>query len=136
MSKAKVFQAEQFTATQWDSAEQKAKFANQFVDFCLSGFAPRKFPKWFYNRLSMCFMHIAHYNLWGFYNTFFTTYEGIGNFIHATVDGPYHGDPKWTYSDVECALGDWMNGPGIVTKMFAAARKNEAERDAFGDSHE
>ena len=131
-----IFKAEQFTATKWEDAAQKAKFANQFVAFVLSGFSPTKFPQWFYVRLSMCFMHIAHYNRWGFYNTFFTTYDGMGEFIKQTGDFPCYGDPAYTYSDVERALQEWINTAGIVTRAFQAARQNEDARYKFAGSHE
>ena len=43
-----AFSASQFVATKWDTAEDKARFANQFLNFVESGFAESKFPKWFY----------------------------------------------------------------------------------------
>lgn len=64
-----MFTANQFTATKWESAEQKAKFANHFVRFVKSGFKPTLFYSWFYKRLSMTFGHIAHFNRQGFWHT-------------------------------------------------------------------
>jgi len=98
------FTPTEFVPTQWDTAEAKAKFANQFVRFVGSDFEPKKFPKWFYQRLSMTFGHIAHFNQMGFYETFFTSNEGKIRFLLDTLQGGGYGDPAFTYSDVEKAL--------------------------------
>ena len=108
--KSNYFHSVQFTATQWESAEQKAKFANQFIDFILSGYKATKFPKWFYNRLSMCFGFIAHYNRGGFYDTYFTNDSNVHNFLNSIIDFNCCGDPEFTYSDVEKELRLWVIG--------------------------
>ncbi|MHA2046150.1 MAG: hypothetical protein ACW99G_15265 [Candidatus Thorarchaeota archaeon] len=106
----KQFNAEQFTPTQFDTAEQKAKFANHFVKFVESGFKREKFPKWFYTRLSMTFGHIAHYNLDGFYAQWFTTTERQMEFLNHTLNHPCYGQPEYTYSDVEKEIIEWLKG--------------------------
>lgn len=103
-----LFRPEQFTATQWDSAADKAKFANQFVRFVESDFKSTLFPKWFYNRLSNTFGHIAHYNQAGFFDTFFVSLAGKIRFLEATLQGGGYGDPTFTYSDVERVLKTWV----------------------------
>jgi hypothetical protein len=55
------FVASQFVSTQWNTAEQKAKFGNTYLHFVDSGFERSLFTKQFYSRLSNCFFHIAHY---------------------------------------------------------------------------
>lgn len=98
------FEPGQFTATQWDSQADKAKFANHFVRFVRSGFKQTLFPKWFYTRLSNTFGHIAHYDIGGFYATFFQDTEGKLSFLRQCAAFPCYGDPEYTYSDVEKAL--------------------------------
>ena len=104
MPKKQPFTAEQFTPTQWDTAADKAKFANHFVRFVASGYKETLFYDWFYKQLSMTFGHIAHYNRAGFYGHFFTTAEDRQYFMYATRQGGGYGDPAFTYSDVEKAI--------------------------------
>ena len=111
----KIFNAEQFISTKWDSAEQKAKFANQFVKFVDNGFKESDFPEWFYKRLSMCFSHIAHYNRQGFFDTFFTSISYKIDFIRQTLDCDCYGDSTFTYSDVERVLKQWMEEKHILS---------------------
>ncbi len=102
------FQPAQFTPTQWDTAKDKAWFANQFVRFVQSDFAVEHFTDRFYRRLSNTFAHIAHCNWVGFWDTFFTTTADKVMFLEQTLAHPCYGDPAWTYSDVERALQDWL----------------------------
>ncbi len=50
-----------FTATKFSTAVDKAEFGNTLLRFIESEWASALFTKSFYNRLSMCFSHIAHY---------------------------------------------------------------------------
>lgn len=131
-----MFKAEQFTATKWETAEQKAKWANQFVKFCTSGFNPHWFTHAFYNRLRMTFGHIAHYNKMGFYNTFFVDDAGITDFLDITLQYPCYGDASWTYSDVEKILQEWLKQRGQINAIVKASRATQNKRIAFGGSHE
>lgn len=99
-----TFKAEYFKATEFDSAEQKAKFANYFVRFVESGFKSTIFAKWFYTRLSSTFGHIAHYSRDGFYSHYFTTTADKHAFLRDCLQGGGYGDPRFTYSDVEIEL--------------------------------
>ena len=65
------FGSQQFTATQWSTADDKAQFGNQLLRFTDEGFPQSLFTKTLYNRLSQCFQHIAHHDLHGFYGTWF-----------------------------------------------------------------
>jgi hypothetical protein len=123
------FTAEQFTPTEWNSAEDKAKFANHFVRFVESGYKPSLFEKWFYTRLSNTFGHIAHYDRGGFYATFFETLRDQLRFLEITAgnyglysdrSGGICGDPQFTYSDVERALRNWARENQLVEKAKAA----------------
>lgn len=106
----RVFTADQFTPTEWSTAEDKAKFANQFVAFVESDFNRSKFPKWFYTRLASTFGHIAHYNQDGFYATWFENTESKMEFLEKTMAYPCYGSSSHTYSDVEIALQNWLAG--------------------------
>ncbi len=55
------FQADEFTATKWDNSEVKSKFANDLCRFMAADFKESLFTKALYQRLSMCWGHIAHY---------------------------------------------------------------------------
>jgi hypothetical protein len=50
-----------FKATKFSTAADKAEFGNTLLRFIESEWASALFTKSFYNRLSMCFSHIAHY---------------------------------------------------------------------------
>jgi len=98
---AMTFDPTQFTPTQWDTAKDKAAFANRFVRFVESDFAAKPFTEKFYRRLSNTFGHIAHYNRGGFWSEFFTTTADKVRFLEQTLQHPCYGDPAWTYNDVE-----------------------------------
>jgi hypothetical protein len=125
-----VFTADQFTPTKFDTAEQKAKFANHFVHFVESDFREMLFELWFYRKLSNCFQHIAHYNRDGFYETWFSTTEKRLDFLANAERGPAYGDPAWTYSDVERVLSKWVRDTNICNKYanLAYDQKQTLER--------
>lgn len=100
-----------FTPTQWSTNADKQKFARHFIRFVMGGFKWTVFPKWFYTRLSNCRGHIAHYSQAGFYNTWFSDrQQRIDFFVYWTdMDRhPIYGDPRFTYSDVERFLVQWI----------------------------
>lgn len=110
------FSSTQFTATQFDSAEVKAAFGNHFLRFVRSGFERSLFTKAFYNRLSMCFSHIAHSDLCTFYETWFADDEARLRFLLHTLRFPCYGDPKFTYSDVEREIQRAIHRTTLVTE--------------------
>lgn len=117
----KPFDAGQFTATEWDGAEQKAKFANHFARFVESDFNANLFHDWFYKRLSNCFFaHRAHFNRRGFYETWFADLPRRRDFLINALRHPCYGDPKFTYSDVERVLKAWIAESGLIEKYVAA----------------
>jgi hypothetical protein len=93
-----------FRATQWSDAAEKAKFANHFLRFTGKDFARGKFTRKFYHRLQLTFGHIAHYNLEGFFATWFTSTERKVEFLRHTLHWPCYGDPAFTFSDVKRAI--------------------------------
>jgi hypothetical protein len=120
------FDPKEFTSTKWHTAEDKAKFAMQFVRFVDGGFQEKQFTDGFYKRLSNMFGHIAHFNRGGFYGTFFTSLQARLEFLEQCANWSPCGDPAWTWSDVERALQGWMR----ETDAVGAARKR------FGESAE
>lgn len=120
-----------FTPTKWDTAEQKEKFVSQFKRFVESDFAQSKFPKWFYQRLSNCFGHIAHYNQGGFYATFFESTQDKVQFLEQSLNSPCYGDPAFTYSDAERVIQDWLReGNWLEKYQDLGQREREASERA------
>lgn len=129
--KTERFSASQFTPTEFSTAENKAKFANHFMGFVESGFAESKFPKWFYAKLSTTFGHIAHYDRGGFFAKFFTTTAGRVRFLSISLEHPCHGDPKFTYSDVERAIAEAVRvGKHMEKHEMRLAQETEAAERA------
>ena len=106
--KSKLFTASQFVPTIFSTGEDKAKFANQFVDFVKSNFSHTKFPKWFYQKLSNCFGMIAIYNEHSFFAYYFVDNNGKRNFINECLNWGCFGQPEFTYCDVERVLIQWL----------------------------
>jgi hypothetical protein len=111
-----------FTATEWEGAKEKARFADHFVRFVEGGFKPTLFPDWFYRRLSNTFGHIAHYDRVGFYATWFEGLPKRAAFLRHALRHHCCGDPAFTYSDVERALQSWIRESGWLEKIEAADR--------------
>ena len=93
-----------FTATKFSTAADKAEFGNTLLRFIESEWASALFTKRFYNRLSMCFSHIAHYNRTQFYEEWFLSLAAQVQFLKHTLRFPCYGDPEYTFSDVERAI--------------------------------
>ena len=93
-----------FTATKFSTAADKAEFGNTLLRFIESEWASALFTKSFYNRLSMCFGHIAHYNRTQFYEEWFSSLAAQVRFLKHTLRFPCYGDPEYTFSDVERAI--------------------------------
>jgi hypothetical protein len=93
-----------FTATKFSTAADKAEFGNTLLRFIESEWAPALFTKSFYNRLSMCFGHIANYNRTQFYEEWFSSLAAQVRFLKHTLRFPCYGDPEYTFSDVVRAI--------------------------------
>jgi hypothetical protein len=98
------FLPSEFVPTKFSTAQDKADFGNTFLHFIESEWARTAFSKSFYNRLSMCFSHKAHYDAAGFYATWFTTDADRLRFLRHTLAWPCWGDPEFTFCDVERAI--------------------------------
>ena len=127
MKSPTVFTASQFTPTQWESAEQKAKFANQFVRLIERGFQQSDFPHWFYSRLANTFGHIAHYDTHGFWAEWFSSTRRQVEFLEHTAQGGGYGDAAWTYCDVERAIKTWLEENPQFKAALVERRDNAVE---------
>lgn len=97
-----------YTATQFSSSADKEKFEKQFKKLVTKGFQRSDFPKWFYTRLSMTFSHIAHYDIHGFWETWFSTADKQAAFLRHTASVMIYGDASCTFSDVEKTIQQWV----------------------------
>ena len=122
-----VFMAADFTATKWDTSDDKAGFANGFCRFIAADFKVSLFTDKMYGRLSNSFGHIAHYNKSCFVAEFFTDLKGKLNFIEQTMMWRSVGDPAWTYSDVEHAIHTRLRKCDL---LIAYRARREAEIEA------
>jgi hypothetical protein len=98
------FLASDFTATKFSTAADKAEFGNHLLRFIELEWAVALFTKSLYNRLSMCFGHIAHYNRAQFYEEWFSSLAAQVQFLKHILRFPCYGDPEYTFSDVEKAI--------------------------------
>jgi hypothetical protein len=98
------FHPSEFVPTKFSTAQDKADFGNTFLHFIESEWARAAFSKSFYNRLSMCFSHIAHGDRTGFYVTWFTSDTDRLEFLRHSLQWPCWGDPEYTFCDVERAI--------------------------------
>jgi hypothetical protein len=93
-----------FIDTKFSTAADKAEFGNTLLRFIESEWEPALFTKQFYNRLSMCYGHIAHNNRTQFYEEWFSSLSAQVRFLKHTLRFPCYGDPEFTFSDVERAI--------------------------------
>jgi len=114
------FRDSEFTPTEWSSAADKAWFGNHLLRFIAEDFPPTLFTKRFYNRLSLTFGHIAHYNMHGFWGVFFEDLPGKIHFLEQTAAWPCHGDPEFTFSDVERAVARRIAPTGLIERYRTA----------------
>lgn len=121
-----------FTATKFASAEEKAKIANKLTRFILGGFKQGSFSQAMYDRLSNMFGHIAHYNLHGFYETWFSGLQERCRWAEYLLRGGAYGcvgSPAHTWSDVEKALMVWMRDNHIAEQLEAIYRTEVEARE-------
>ena len=124
-----AFVAADFVPTQWDTSEQKAKFANALMRFVADDFPRSKFHEGFYRRLSNTFGHIACCNCDGFYHRFFLTAEDKLAFLDQCVTWPCYGDPTFTYSDVERAVATRLHKSQMVVILSSQTAVERRRRE-------
>ena len=113
------FRSEEFTPTKWATADEKARIANKLTRFVLGGFPQASFTRVMYQRLSTMFGHIAHYDIHGFYGTWFADIRGCRDWAEHTTSSWLSGigDPAFTWSDVEKALIQWAKDNRIAEQL-------------------
>jgi hypothetical protein len=104
----KLFHARHFQPTEWDTAEEKAEFANQFVRFVESGFSRQFFTGKFYQRMVCMFGFHAFPNSQNFWEYYFGAEAGRMRFIESCLERRHEGDPARTYADVHSFLQLWL----------------------------
>ncbi len=126
------FTAKDFTATNFATAEDKAKWATKFTKFILGGFQRNSCKKEIYKQLQHMFGHCAEYDLDGFYHTWF---EDIYKCLHwvETVTTTWLagiGQPQFTWSDVEIKLVKWIRDNNIHDQVagYLQAETDQKER--------
>ena len=119
----------EFTATQWSSQEDKAAFANDLLQFIDSGFKQTLFTKKLYNRLSMTFGHIAHSCQGGFYEEWFTCDTDRLRFLEHLLRWPCHGQPDFTFCDVERALQQEVRRRNLVDRYRLLVQQAVREKE-------
>jgi len=115
----KPFCAEQFTATQWDSARDKATWANAMAAWVARGFPVNGWRRGLYDPLHVhLYGHIAHYNQQGFYAEWFGDVHCQLRWLQFAASGGAFvggvGDPAFTWSDVELAWSTWVRESGLI----------------------
>ena len=128
-----AFEPDQFVATKWSAAEDKAKFANSLMKFIANEFPPPAFSKALYQRLSNTFGHIAHYNRDQFYSVFFERDADKVLFLDQTLRWPCYGDPTYTFCDVERAVQRRLSSANVIEvfRMREADSTRKRELDAL-----
>jgi hypothetical protein len=123
------FTASEFLPTKWSTADEKAAFGNNFLHFMLTGFLAGRFTEKLYTRLSMCYGHVAHFDRAGFSETWFDSPESIASFVNHLMQWPCHGDPGFTFSDVERAIQREAARLKLVAKVNEAAETSIRQRE-------
>lgn len=118
----------EFWGTRYDSAHDKVLWFKQFQAFVKSGFARNKFTRRLYDGLyGHMFGHIAHYDIHGFWDYWFSSPEAKAEWVEYAVGGGAYGfhdyERKDMWGDVERAVSLWLTESG-----FAASTRENAER--------
>ncbi len=133
-----AFEPNQFVATKWSTAEDKAKFANARMKFIAHEFPRQSFSKALYQRLSNTFGHIANYNIDGYYSVFFERDADKVVFLDQTLRWPCYGDPTYTFCDVERAVQRRLRAANVIDvfRMREADATRKRELDARSPASE
>jgi hypothetical protein len=100
------------------SVEDKEKLFKNLIDFVESDFDQSKFTKFLYTNLSSMYGHIAHYDLMGFYQVWFSDDDSRLRWLEFVYDTKVYGSPAYTRSDVEIAFQDWLKGNTDIIKTY------------------
>lgn len=114
MAKTAVFTPEQFTNSEHYDAKRKADWSNRLIHFFKNGFKPGLFTQSVYDLLHLHFGHIAHGNIQGFYETWFSNPHRQVAFIKHMLD---HQPRSPSFADVEQAIQRWLTENNILDKV-------------------
>jgi hypothetical protein len=128
------FATDRFAPTPHSTAEEKARFCNNFVRFVLCGFDRKAFTTRFYQRLSLIFGHIAHFNAGGFWETWFSTPARQRQFVQRVHEWVAVGDPHFCWSDVERELKSWVLTNAEAVDTVLAENEKKAEESAKAET--
>jgi hypothetical protein len=132
----------EFTDSEFMTADEKTKVLRQWRAFVKSGFEQKKFTKAIYKHLNQHCSFIAHYDLGGFYATYFG--QSVGNmtvkFINQFDRAAYppgisveYGSDYWLtdkrYADINGAMVD------VMTEYATDLRRQaiDAYKDTLSD---
>lgn len=127
--KVAPFRAEQFTATKWDTAEEKARWANTLAAWIVGGFPDSGWGPKLYDQLCNLFSHIAHFNRHEFHATWFSTPESRAEWVDHVLRQRCFGDPAYTWSDVEKAFQTWLRSHIVAAQIRADAVASTEARE-------
>ena len=129
MAKTNFFKGEMFVASKFSSAQEKADFANALMNFIESGFERHTFTRKLYERLSLTFGFLAHNDLQGFWQEYFTKTVDKAEFLAVILRAPCYGQPEHTYSDVEQAVKQRVRLMGFHDYYWAMVLREEEAED-------
>jgi len=89
--------AADFTPTKFNSADDKAWFANALLKFLADDYPRSGLTDRLYVRLSNSFGHIAHCDRSGFFEHFFLSLETKAEFLEQTLRWPCYGSAEWLW---------------------------------------
>ena len=119
-----------FTSTEFHPAEEKAAFVKWLKRFVKNGCPANSFRKSMYYYCMNIFGHIAHYDIGGYYEEWFSSPERIKAWLEWAVRADAVGDPSYCHSDVERAVKQWIAESGVLDRATQTcdARLEAAER--------
>ena len=134
---------DEFTATEHDTAEEKAMAANALVRFIEAECPREKFTQRLYSHLHLhLFGHIAHFDRSGFWHVWFRDAAArvrfLENALAPIIQAPeygvsiavgHQGDPAHCWSDVERWFAAWITTTGALDRA-------RAERDHVFEQRE
>lgn len=125
-----------FTAAQIPEADERSlgmsnlEFANHFARFVLAEFDRKLFTKKFYRELHNRFAHIAHHDIHGFYETWFTCSAERVAFLRHTLgiaeDGSRYFFP---YDGTERAIQRWVREQRLLEHWSQRLAEEKRDRE-------